>query len=388
MLLNWMLIFSLTYLLTTSVVLIRNRFDLTTVTSYNKDTVPQPKISVCIPARNEEKNIANLLESIIIQDYSSFEILVLDDHSTDRTNTIVTDLRHDHPDLIQIFPGKPKPDHWLGKPWACHQLGNKATGELLLYLDADTILEPNALVNIASTFRHFNLDMIAIWPKQILGTFWEKTVIPLIYYALVTLLPAIYVYRDPRWMPSFMGKRLRPAFAAANGQCIAFTKECYKRIDGHKAVRNHVVEDVELAKAVKRHNGKLRMFNGVGTVQCRMYRNNVEMFSGLRKNFLAGFQYSLLLFISAALLHLVVFILPFITIFIAIYMNNPELLFLSIASVTIILLHGLLLAQWFQWNPLYSFTHPIGICWFQYLGVIKIYDHLTGKKTEWKGRKV
>ena len=388
MLLNWMLIFSLTYLLTTSVVLIRNRFDLTTVTSYNKDTVPKPKISVCIPARNEEKNIANLLESIIVQDYSSFEILVLDDHSTDRTNTIVTDLRHDHPDLIQIFPGKPKPDDWLGKPWACHQLGKKATGELLLYLDADTILEPNALVNIASTFPHYNLDMIAIWPKQILGTFWEKTVIPLIYYALVTLLPAIYVYRDPRWMPSFMKKRLRPAFAAANGQCIAFTKECYNRIDGHKAVRNHVVEDVELAKAVKRHNGKLRMFNGVGTVQCRMYRNNSDMFSGLRKNFLAGFQYSLLLFITAALLHLVVFILPFITIFIAIYMNNPELLFLSIASVTIILLHRLLLAQWFQWNPLYSFTHPIGIGWFQCLGLVKIYDQLTGKKTEWKGRKV
>jgi len=386
--LNWLLIFSLTYLLATSVVLIRNRFEFSPPFSSDKDTAPHTKISVCIPARNEEKNIAILLESIVIQDYTDFEILVLDDQSTDHTNEIVTILRHDHPDLIHIFSGAPKPSGWLGKPWACMQLGEKATGDIILFLDADTTLKPNALANIASTFRHYKLDMAAIWPKQILETFWEKTVIPLIYYALLTLLPSIYVYRDPRWMPSGLKNRMRPAFAAANGQCIAFTKSWYHKIGGHEAVKNHIVEDVELAKAVKKHGGKLRMFNGIETVTCRMYRNNREMFSGLRKNFLAGFQNSLPLFISAALVHIIVFVLPYLTVILAFITDNPELFFLSVTSITIILLHRLLLAKWFGWNPLYAFTHPIGICWFQWLGLVKIYDQLTGKKTDWKGRKV
>ncbi len=386
--LNLILLFSLFYLLITSVVFIRNRFDLTPVVPCDQDTVPLPKISVCIPARNEEKNIASLLESIIIQNYPDFEILVLDDQSIDETNAIVSSLQHEHPALIHLIAGDPKPESWLGKPWACHQLGNHASGHMLLYLDADTRLEPNALVNIAATFHHYGLDMIAIWPKQILGSFWEKTVIPLIYYALVTLLPAIYVYRDPRWMPTILKKKLRPAFAAANGQCIAFTNQFYKKIGGHEAVKNRIVEDVELAKIVKKLNGTLRMFNGVGTVECRMYKSNREMFSGLRKNFLEGFQNSLVLFITAALVHIIVFIIPFITLILAIPGKDSVIFFLSAASVSLILLHRLLLAEWFAWNPVYAFTHPIGVLWFQWLGLTKIYDYFTGRKTEWKGRKV
>lgn len=388
MLLNWLLLFSFIYLLFTSVILIRNRFDFTTAVSKQKDTATLPKISVCIPARNEEKNIANLLESIIIQGYSNIEILVLDDQSTDRTNKIVRSLSDDHSNFIQLLSGKPKPEHWLGKPWACHQLALKATGEILLFLDADTILEPGALEKISFTFRNDNLDMAAFWPKQILGTFWEKTVIPLIYYALVTALPAIYVYRDPKWMPPFLKKRFRTAFAAANGQCIAIKKNCYHIIGGHEAVKNNIVEDVELAKIVKKHHGKVRMFNGIGTVKCRMYRNNKELYAGLRKNFLAGFQNRLTVFIAAALLHIIVFILPWITIILAVIFGNPGLFFLSAASITIILMHRLLLARWFEWNPVYAFTHPIGVLWFQWLGLVKIFDHLTGKKSVWKGRKV
>jgi chlorobactene glucosyltransferase len=386
--LNWLLIFSLIYLLATTVVLVRNRYEFTPLLSYGKDTVPQPKISVCIPARNEEKNIAVLLESILIQDYSDYEVLVLDDQSTDHTNEIVTSLQHENPGLIQIYHGVPMPYGWLGKPWACMQLGEKASGDIILFLDADTTLQPNALADIALSFRFYKLDMAAVWPKQILETFWENTVIPLIYYTLLTILPAIYVYRDPRWMPSPLKNKLRPAFAAANGQCIAFTKSCYHKIGGHKAVKNNIVEDVELAKAVKKQGGTLRMFNGTETVTCRMYRNNKEMFSGLRKNFLAGFQNSLVLFITAAVLHIIVFILPYLTFFISLSAENPALFFLSVASITFILLHRLIIAQWFGWNPVYAFTHPVGVCWFQWLGLVKIYDRLTGKKTDWKGRKV
>ena len=384
----WVLSASLLYLLATSVILIRNRFELTELPYDTAETFNSKKISVCIPARNEELNIGSLLKTVLNQKYDNFEVHVLDDQSTDKTPGILREFKQKHPQKLFIHKGREKPNDWFGKPWACQQLSETATGELLLFIDADTKLKPEALSRINYSFQYYGLDMLTVWPRQILGTFWENTVLPLIYFALLTILPSIYVYRKPRWMPAFIYHQIRGNFAAANGQCVAFTKDAYHQIGGHRSVKQQVVEDVELAKNIKREGLSLRMFTGMNTISCRMYRNEKEMFEGLRKNFLAGFSNSLPLFITAAILHIIVFILPFLMLLWQVFNYNPPVFFLSIASITLIFIQRLVISTWFSWNPLYVFLHPIGVIWFQRLGIVKIVDKITGKTALWKGRAV
>lgn len=384
----WLLLFSVVYLICTSFILIRNRKDLTVLEPSESVKNVNKKISVCIPARNEEINIDTLLKSLLNQNYEDYDIHVLDDRSTDQTAHIVKTFIRESPKKVTLHSGKPKPEDWLGKPWACSQLSEYATGDILLFLDADTTLKDETLRRIVNSFEKYKLDMCTVWPRQILGTPAEKMVLPLIYYALVTLLPAIYVYRDPKWLPKALREKMRPAFAAANGQCIAISKEAYKLAGGHEAVKNRIVEDVELAKNVKTKGLTLRMFNGVDSVSCRMYRSAGEMFSGLRKNFFAGFNHSLIKFLLAALMHIVVYIAPFIGFLYSLVAGSSSILFLSVISIFIILLHRLWISNWFAWNPLYAFTHPIGVAWFQYLGIVKIIDHIFQRKSDWKGRKV
>lgn len=383
----WILVIALLFLIGTSVVLIRNRFELTAIKNEFTKNEIEPKISVCIPARNEENNIGTLLNSLIHQEYSNYDIHVLNDQSTDQTADIVRSFIGGNPRL-NLHTGSEKPSDWLGKPWACHQLSKLARGQYLLFLDADTIADSTLLRNTAAAFKHYKVQMITVWPRQILHTFWEKSVIPLIYYALVTLLPSIYTYRDPRWMPKFLNPFFHTSFAAACGQCIAFERESYHKIGGHQSVKEEIVEDVELAKHVKKCGFRMRMFHGVGSISCRMYNSEKEMFAGFRKNFFIGFNRSLFLFGIAALLHFVVFLLPFIILIYSLIMPDAVLLFLSIACISLILIHRLILSIWFEWDPIYAFTHPIAVLWFQRLGFVSILDHWMGKKSSWKGRKV
>lgn len=384
----WLTSFSLVYLLITSVVLIRNRIQFTSLAEEDNNQADQPVISVCVPARNEEQNIERLMLSICDQSYPKLELLVLDDFSTDATPGLIEEIRTRYPQIVHSVEPAPKPEDWLGKPWACQQLGDQTRGDILLFLDADTVLYPGMIQHVANAFSNDNLDMLTVWPEQELKSFWEKTVVPLIYYALVTLLPATYVYRSPRWIPSFLRKKIAPMFAAACGQCIGFTKDTYSTIGGHRSVKNKVVEDVALAKRVKSKRLTLRMFTGINCIRCRMYRSEKEIFNGLRKNFFPGFDRSLPVFLLMAILHLIVFVLPFFVFPTSIYLQSPALFFVSVASLSLILLHRFILAVWFRWNPLFGFLHPLGVLWFERLGMHSVADHFTGRKVRWKGRDV
>ena len=372
----------------TSLILFRNRLELTGLPPAGEFS--SQKISVCIPARNEEKTLPILLPTVLNQKDIPFEVIVLNDGSEDNTAEILQAFRKEFPDKLKVVEGVEKPDDWLGKPWACMQLSRHVSPDsgLILFLDADTVLKAGTLKKAAAAFEQYHADMITVWPQQILLSFWEKTIIPLIYYALMSILPSVYVYRKPRWMPKRIYLRAASSFAAANGQCIGFTKNAYEAIGGHEAVKQKIVEDVELAKAVKRAGFTLRMFHGADSVLCRMYENHSQIFSGLRKNFLVGFGNSLTIFIAAAILHLIVFIVPFIGLAWASANPSPLLFSLSAFSVAMILLHRLMLAVWFRWDPVYSITHPLGVLWFEWLGLVKIADYLTGRKSTWKGRDV
>lgn len=378
------------YLAATTFIFFMNRRDFGPLLPSKSNAFDEqaPKVSILIPARNEEEVIQKCLESALTQRYPNFEVIVLDDESTDRTPRILQQLEDSRPHTLKVIRGKPKPENWLGKPWACHQLSEEATGNILVFIDADTWLEENMVPKIVRSMGHDVVDFLTVWPKQQLGTFWEKTVIPLVYYALLSLLPVRYVHKVPGWVPNMLKPLVRPLFAAACGQCMAFKRSAYESIGGHASVKNEVVEDVALAKIIKQKGLKMKMYHGEASISCRMYTSGKELKEGFSKNFLAGFNYNIPFFLVMALLHLIVFIVPFVTLPLGIAIWDLPLILISGLCITIILFHRFILAVWFNWKPLYAFLHPLGVLWFQQLGIKLIINHFSGKKNSWKGRTV
>ncbi|MTI88269.1 MAG: glycosyltransferase [Balneolaceae bacterium] len=380
------IIFSIIWLLFTSVILLRNLVDLKSMHSISAHTAETaPLVSICIPARNEEDVIEHCVTQALKQNYPNFEVLVLDDNSTDETTSILTELSKIISNLHHI-KGKEKPHYWMGKPWACNQLGESAKGKYLLFIDADVWLEEDALPKMVQALTQY--DCITVWPKQYVGTFWEQMIVPMIYYAVFTLLPARYTERKPRWMPVSVYHKFSGTFAAACGQFIAFSREAYQKTGGHHAVQQEVVEDVQLAKHVRKHGLRLKMYHGTGTVNCRMYTSHAGLWAGLRKNFFAGFNKNILLFVCMGLLHLLVFVAPFVIFILALVYQSYSLAIFSLIPLLLIFLQRLLLDIRFGWNPSVSLLHPVSVLWYQLLGVVCLTDYLRGKKASWKGREV
>lgn len=379
-----LLIIAATYILYTTFVFIWNLFDFKSLQKpllRPKTNTPPPRVCICIPARNEESVIERCITSAMKQNYPNFEILVLDDHSDDSTpeilnklSGIVNNLKH--------FKGKPKPDDWHGKPWACHQLSKQAKGDILVFIDADVWLEENAISKAVSKLSRS--DAITVWPKQHTKTFWEKIVIPIVYFGLYTLLPARYVEQTPKWLPGKLRSKLGPEFAAACGQFIAFNRSAYDKIGGHTSVKDKILEDVELAKEIKRQELTIIMYEGNHMVNCRMYESHTELFNGFRKNFFVGFGNNTILFLGMALLQIVVYVIPF---YIVIAGSSPLQLFAGLL-IFVVLLQRWYLDYKFGWSSFISLLHPISILWFEVLAVRCLWDYYTGTKATWKGRKV
>lgn len=341
------------------------------------EPIATPRISVLVPARNEELSIGTCVASLLDQDYPDYEVLVLDDQSTDATSERLAAFTSPR---LTVLQGTDKPDDWLGKPHACHRLSMKATGDILLFVDADTWFSRDALSRLVRSFETSYAQMVTVWPMQRLGSFWERVVVPMVYFSLLTLLPAKYVTDDPAWMPAALRSRFRPLFAAACGQFIAIRRDTYDSIGGHQAVKADIVEDVALAKAVKSIGGRVLMAHGSHTVGCRMYRSHSELWNGFRKNFFAGFGYNVPFFTAAAAIHVVAYLLPFAYLF-----TYPRLALLTIA---IPIVQRLILARWYGWELRYSLIHAFGVMWFQALGIRVLADRIFRTKLQWKGRSV
>lgn len=381
----YILFFSLLFFLATTVVLVRNVYEFKALNDVKiNKLLQQPFVSICIPARNEEGVIERCVTSALKQDYPNFEVLVLDDHSIDKTTKILSELSGIIANL-KYLKGALKPDDWLGKPWACHQLSEAAEGDILVFIDADVWLEPNTIMETVSVLQ--KKDAVTVWPQQKLETFWENMIVPLVYFALFTLLPAKYVERPPRWMPAFLHSTFNTKFVAACGQYFAFNKSSYQKINGHISVKNQVVEDMELAKRLKSNNLKLQMMHGINSVYCRMYTSHSEIWNGFKKNFLAGFG-NPFEFIFMGIVHFFVFLFPVYTLFLGLMNEHIPLIILSALSLILVIVQRIALSFLFNWNFWYAFLHLFSVLWFQVLGIISVFNKLFGIKSSWKGREV
>lgn len=234
------------------------------------DTVhAQPVVSVIVPARNEEFCLATCLQSLVTQTGITFEIIVVDDHSTDRTREIACSFSNLG---VRVIEAGPLASGWTGKNNALVSGVKKARGHWLLFTDADTNHLPGSLARAIQEASQHQAEMLSYSPEQVAVSFWEMATLPVVFAELARQYPPAKV------------SDLSSPLAAANGQYILITRHAYDAIGGHAAVANQILEDVALARAIKRSGRKLRFRYAADAVRTRMYRNFAQLREGWTKN--------------------------------------------------------------------------------------------------------
>ncbi len=234
------------------------------------------KISVLIPARDEERNIAACLDSVLASTGVELEVLVLDDASTDRTAAIVSEMAA-LDTRVRLVKTQTLPAGWNGKQRACWLLAQEATGELLLFLDADVRITPDALRRCAGQMTASQMALLSGFPKQITIGWMERMLLPLIHFVLLSFLPM-----------GRMRKTADPAFAAGCGQFFLAERAAYFASGGHAGIRETRHDGLRLPELFRRHGYRTDIFDLTALAQVRMYDSPRAVWMGLAKNATEG----------------------------------------------------------------------------------------------------
>jgi len=362
---------------------LHNQYHLDIIVEPTSPPVNAPPISVCIPARNEERNIRLCIEAILMQDYPSFEVVVLEDRSIDSTPEILRGLAAGE-ERLKIISGVDPPKGWAGKPHALFQAASLARGEWLCFVDADTFLSPTTLSACYAKAIETNADMFTIMTFQILGSFWEKVVMPIV-------MTALSVGFSPRKVNDPTSKD-----AIANGQFILIKRAVYYAIGGHERVKDQIVEDKAIAEQVKWNGYRLVVANGYSVARTRMYTSLSEMWEGWTKNIYLGLSdrpSRLMLGAFGAFLALVAaLILPLWPLSGCLwYLRGGGWLALTVIAQSLILWSIVIFVRarvsiGMGISPWYALTLPLGAAVFAAMMFTSTWRILSGKGVTWKGR--
>lgn len=332
-----------------------------------------PSVSVLIPARNEADCIAKSVQSVCTQQYGHFDVFVYDDQSTDRTPEILHSLQQDY-DNLHVITGGALPKHWKGKNHACHQLAMNSKGDILIYLDADTVLAPYAIDTIVQTMTNpFTAsDLLSGLPKQHQYSPIEKFFLPLLHLTFLSWLPLELVRYSPF-----------PSMTAAIGQLMAVKRFAYLKYDGFNAIPQEIVDDMALAQHFKRHRASVRFIDAHHLASCRMYQNIHDIWQGFSKNIFVGIG-GWLPFFGVGLLYVTSFILPFGMIFAVPWLNAAQTSMVLIGiSANIIMRIGIAIR--YEQSMRYSLTQPFAIVLLACIALNSAYQSTFGT-IAWKGR--
>ena len=362
---------------------IHNQYQLDIIVEQTPPPPDPPLISVCIPARNEERNIRACVEAVLDQDYPNFEVIVLDDRSTDSTPEILRQIAAQNNNL-HIINGSDLPEGWAGKPHALYQASASAHGEWLCFIDADTFLAPETLSSCYAKAIETKADMFTIMTFQILGSFWEKTVMPLV-------MTALSVGFSPRKVNDPKTKD-----AIANGQFIMIKRSVYDAIGGHESVKDSIVEDRDISRQVKWNGYRLVVADGMKVAKTRMYTSLPEMWEGWTKNIYLGLhdQAGLLWLgaFGAFLAFLASIFLPVWPLLGLIWFSNDggwmavSVIIESLTLWAYLLYVRAMVSRKMEFSPWYALTTPLGAGVFGAMMLTSAWNVLSRKGVTWKGR--
>ncbi len=347
----------------------------------------EPTVSIIVPARNEENNISRCIRSLLEQDYTQFEVIAVDDGSTDRTAELLDELSRTHPQGSRLWVLRLRdelPAGWAGKPHALHRGVQEAQGDWLLFTDADTWHAPNALRSAITQAVQEKTDLFTIGTEQELPTFWERVLMPVAYLGISMQYP-------PRLVNNPKSK-----IAIANGQYLLLRKAVYETTGGYARpdLRGTLLDDRDLAHVVKSNGFKLHFVDGQDLVHVRMYASLRDTWRGWRKNAYLGSRGGLL-FVLLELLGLpMITIAPFLLPLLARLTRLKRNRGISATEATVastielvpllsyrLWLNAMLHVPWY-----YIFTHPLAGALFEGILGESTWRILTRKGVDWRGR--
>jgi glycosyltransferase involved in cell wall biosynthesis len=325
--------------------------------------VLDPQVSIIVPARNEEASLPACLSSLVSQDSIQFEIIVVDDASTDRTREIAASIPR-----VRVLETGPLPPGWTGKNNAVVTGAREAKGKWLLFTDADTVHKPGSLARAVAEAESNHVDLLSYSPEQEVRGFWERAIMPVIFAELARKYPPHQV--------SDYSKNV----AAANGQYLLISRIAYDKVGGHTAIAQSLLEDVALARAVRDASLRIRFRYGGDTVRTRMYRGFRQLREGWTKNLILLFPNA----VPLALLRLLEFLFVTACLTVGIFtIVTSDWRHSVIFFIPLVLTLLRIATAHFSWssNVLAIFGLPV----FSYLLLRSKLRHARGA-VSWKGR--
>jgi cellulose synthase/poly-beta-1,6-N-acetylglucosamine synthase-like glycosyltransferase len=334
------------------------------------------RVSVIIPARDEERCIERAVRSHLSQAYPDLEVVAVNDRSSDRTGEILVALAQED-SRLRVVTGSEPPDGWLGKPHALHLGASAATGEVLLFADADVVYDPRTLGEAVSLLESGRLDFVALLPRFATEGFWESVLMPYVLGAYFTGIGFLSNVDWPRWV------------AAGGGAGNLIRRPVYEALGGHAALKDSVVDDVHLAFRAKRAGFRTRAVRAEDRVSVRMYRGLFEVVNGFTKNIgyvLQGFL-GAMLFVLTAVITLFWVVPPLVTA--AALLGAPvatQDVLIAAAGFALVVAARLAAAAALNDKLWPAVTHPIMAAIWGFIICRSLYHRIVRGRLVWRGR--
>jgi chlorobactene glucosyltransferase len=351
-----------------------NQLHLIRVAPVEGPLAEYPPVTVCVPARNEERDIGACLDSLLQQDYPDYEVIAVDDNSTDGTAKVIHSRAVGEPRLIPL-QGQTLPEGWVGKSFALHQASQQAKGDYILFTDADIFFSPSALRTAVFHMTTQNLDMMTWLPATTFGTFWERTIQPVMFGFIAALTRF---------------KKINSADSSSAmgfGAFLFFRKSAYEKIDGHRGVRNEILEDVMLAKRAKSFGLKLCVAQARPLLSLRMYHGFQEIWTGWRKNVFFAMKKSIFRTLRHILVLLAFAVTPFLVAGANLWHGSGALWTgISILSMIMVCAAGWMLSRELGLGPSTVFFYPLGAVMVAAILFNAMMRQLIAGQVQWRGR--
>jgi glycosyltransferase involved in cell wall biosynthesis len=339
---------------------------------FNAITIIRPRgqssnnlsFSILVPCRNEAENVSELVSTLGALDYPRYEVIFIDDNSTDNTGDLLSQAVRERP-TMKVVSAPALPDLWMGKPWALSQGLSHATHDYIVTVDADVRLAPDALSAMDAVLQRTGSDFLSPYPAQIAETLTERLIQPLLQWTWMTTVPLRLAMRSAR-----------PSLAVANGQFLFIKKSALISIGGFNSIQSSVLDDIDLARVLVRSGYKGGVCDGSTIASTRMYTSLAEIRAGYGKSMSTGFG-GIIGSLALALVMAISAVVPFIYSIAGSSIATAALLLVLASRVVSAISSRSLLID--------GLLHPISALFFIYL---LIYSNLFHSKIMWKGRPV